>query len=417
MDEPTPEQVAWRLRDRPGFCWLDGGDADWHVLAWDPVDVTTRLADWPAAGRRRVRRGPGEASVPFTSGCIGYVGYGAGCAVEAVPPQGDTPEPPVWLGRFEGSLCHRRGRWIVSGPATFRREAERLLAAARDERMPPVAPATPTTARTVDREPFVAGVERVLAWIRAGDCYQVNLSRPVWVDVDDPFAVYRRLRSSAAASHGAWIHVDRDTRVLSSSPELLLAVDGPLLRSDPIKGTRPRGTTPAEDAAQRADLLAHPKDHAELAMIVDLVRNDLGRVARTGSVQATTREIRSHPYVHHANWPVTAELAGGLDGWDALAAVFPPGSVTGAPKIRATERIAELESTPRGVYCGTIGFASDHGHSRWNVAIRTGVWYAGTLRYHVGGGIVADSDPASEWEETVAKGRLLARASGAPLDV
>lgn len=427
MTKPVPEDLAAHLHDRPGFVWLDGGEHAWHVLAWAPEELLTSVDDWPAAARALAacanartetpatvpRREPPEsaAGVPFTSGVLGYIGYGAGSAVEDVAPQGRSPEPDVWLGAYRSSVCFRQGRWYVHGDAAFRREVDHLLSIAIP--CPPPTAAASTTFRTVDQARYEADVKRVLAWIAAGDCYQVNLSRPVFVDVATPFEVYRRLRRSSRASHGAWMTLDANTYVLSSSPESLLVVDGRQLHSVPIKGTRPRKTDVDADAAQLADLRDHPKDHAELAMIVDLVRNDLGRVARTGTVSVGERTLRSHSYVHHADWPVHAELAAGRDAWDALAAVFPPGSVTGAPKIRATERIAELESTPRGVYCGSIGYQSNSGRGEWNVAIRTAVWHAGTLRYHVGGGIVADSVPRAEWAETEDKGRLLAAAAGA----
>ncbi|MEQ1501479.1 MAG: chorismate-binding protein, partial [Myxococcota bacterium] len=182
------------------------------------------------------------------------------------------------------------------------------------------------------------------------------------------------------------------------------------VESTPIKGTRRRGASLADDARLRSELRDAAKDRAELVMIVDLVRNDLGRVAVVGSVVAGDRVITAHPTVFHAAWPVRAELLPGRDAWDALAATFPPGSVTGAPKVRACQRIAALEPHPRGVYCGAIGYAADGGDARFSVAIRTGVFDGPDARYHVGGGIVVDSDPAAEWDETVAKELALRRA-------
>lgn len=407
MSPPTPEAVA-RLANRPGMAWLDGGADGWHILTWDPTEVVDRADAWPERARA-LGGATVESALPFTSGVLGYVGYGAGHAVEAVPEEGPTPEPPVWLGRFDHALCYRRGRWHLSGDRPFRAEAERLLEAAREAE--PALP-SPTRSTSCSQADYEARVRRILGWIGEGDCYQVNLSRAVRVPVDDPFALYARLHRSSDASMGAWITPIDGVHVLSNSPEILLSVDGRSLRSDPIKGTAPRGLTPEEDARLAEHLAGSAKDHAELAMIVDLVRNDLGRVARVGSVRVDGRFIRTHANVHHAHWPVHAELTADRDAWDALAAVFPPGSVTGAPKVRATRRIAELEPEPRGIYCGTIGYLDDNGRGRWSVAIRTGVWSGGTFRYHIGGGIVADSDPTAEWEETVAKGRALAQAAG-----
>lgn len=396
----TPEHVFASVADRPGAVWLDG-DSGWSVLAWDPVEVVAAPRDWVGEGRRLSRGAAGEA--PFTEGCIGYVGFGAGHRVLPVPAGPPTEEPESWLARYDGALCFRHAdhTWHPTG----RRSASDV----RGAPLPPVAPPDGRVVGTsLDREAWIQRVEAIRALLEAGDCYQVNLTRVVHVDgVADPFAAYRRVRGNHA-DRGAFLRPG-DVAVLSNSPEVLLDVDGRRARSEPIKGTRPRRADPAEDAALAADLDESPKERAELTMIVDLVRNDLGRVAVAGSVVAGRRRVSPHGNVHHAAQAVEATLRDGLDAWDALAAAFPPGSVTGAPKVRACERIAEFEPAPRGVYCGAIGFASGP-RARFNVAIRTAVWRRGALRYHVGGGIVHGSDPASEWEETIAKGSAMARA-------
>lgn len=407
---PSPEEVVALLADRPGAVWLDGGADGWSIVAWDPDEVVTDARDWPRAGRALTRRAPpGEA--PFGGGVLGYLGYEAGSAVEPVPAGRPTPEPPVWLARYRGGLCHRAGRWVVEGDPSFCAEARRLLEAARP--LPPPPPLPSTTGRTIGRAAYEQAVERVLRWLEAGDCYQVNLTRPVVVEgADEAFSGYRRLRAVSLAAFGAYLRLAPDLAILSNSPELFLDVDGDRALSRPIKGTRPRGVDARADARLAAELRDAAKDRAELTMIVDLVRNDLGRVARSGTVRAGPREITTHANVHHASQDVEARLKPGLDAWDALAATFPPGSVTGAPKIRACHRIRELEPAPRGVYCGAIGYVSDAGRASWSVAIRTAVHSGATLRWHVGGGVVIDSDPADEWDETVAKGRALAAALG-----
>lgn len=384
MKNPTPEAVFAAVHDRPGAVWLDGGPQR-SLLAWDPVEVVRGDLDFREAARALQRPG---------SLLVAAIGYGAGHHVEAVPRCSPTPEPAVWLARYDRWLTWD-GRW----------HGEPLSSV--ELPIPSVRAGRP---QTMDPEAYKERVRRIRALVHDGDCYQVNLSREVRLAVDDPFALYRRLRTNAAA-HGAFLRLDDDLCVLSNSPELLLAARGRDLRSDPIKGTRPRGVDPTDDARQAEALLASEKDRAELAMITDLVRNDLGRVARVGSVHIGERTLVSHGNVHHTHWPVFAELAAGLDRWDALGALFPPGSVTGCPKIRACERIAELEPTPRGIYCGSIGFCTDD-EAVFSVAIRTGVWHAGTFRYHVGGGVVWDSDPEEEHAETVAKGRALAAACG-----
>jgi para-aminobenzoate synthetase component 1 len=229
-------------------------------------------------------------------------------------------------------------------------------------------------------------------------------------DAASTWQAWQRLRALADARYAAWLRPNDAWTVLSSSPELFLAHDARRVSTRPIKGTRARADSPAADARARDALTSSPKEIAELTMIVDLMRNDLGRVATAGTVRWGPREIEALPNVFHASQLVEAELRDGLDVWDALAATFPPGSVTGCPKFSATAKIAELEPEARGVYCGAIGFVADHGPACWSVAIRTAVVGGGGLRWHVGGGIVSDSDPTAEWEETVDKGRLLATA-------
>lgn len=408
----TPEEVFATIADRPGAAWLDGGPGTdgWSILAWDPVAVVTNGQDWPAIGRAMTRSVAADPTVPFSGGVLGYVGYGAGHHVDAVPRQGPTPEPEVFLARYDGGLCwrHTDQTWHAAGSASFRASADAVLRAARPLPSPPL-PSGPAST-TVDRGDWEAAVERVLAWIHAGDCYQVNLSRVVRVPrAGDPFDAYRRLRRAGAA-YGAFLRVDPRIVIVSNSPELFLRVDGRQVASLPIKGTRPRGATPAEDDRLEAELRDSPKERAELTMIVDLVRNDLGRIAVPGTVHAGQRLLTRHPTVHHASWRVEATLADERDSWDALAATFPPGSVTGAPKVRACQRIAELEPEPRGVYCGAIGAVADGGNAVWSVAIRIAVFDGPDARYHVGGGIVAHSRPSDEWDETVAKELALRRA-------
>ena len=397
----TPEAVFARVAEQPGAAWLDGGADSWSVLAWAPDEVQVG-GDWMAFGRRSSARADGDA--PFAGGCLGWVGYEATAA--AAPP-GTVPEPSTWLARYPGGVCHHpRHGWRIAGPPAFARDANRWIADAVPLAPPPPAPVRPTRSRA--RAAYRDAFRAIQDWLAAGDCYQVNLTRAVETDgMGAPFDAYRRLRSASDAAYGAFLRPTSELAILSNSPELLLEVDGHAAGSEPIKGTRRRD--PGADALLLAELEASPKERAELAMIVDLVRNDLGRVAVVGSVHTAPRILRSHATVHHASQRVSATLRPELDAWDALAALSPAGSVTGAPKRRATERIAAVEPTPRGVYCGSIGFVSGT-RAVWSVAIRTAVQRGDTARWHVGGGIVAGADPDAEWAETVAKGRALARA-------
>jgi para-aminobenzoate synthetase component 1 len=427
---PDPVDVAASLSDAAGFIWLDAGDepgaGPWSVLLWAPHATLTDPAGWPAAARRLHRPTPLHAAVrppdplPFTAGVAGLVGYGAGDAVEAVAAApGAGPEPDVWLAAYDGALLHHRptSTWWAVGPPARRHAARALLEAA--EPAPAAPPAPPARAWSgTPRPAWEAAATAALDAIAAGEVYQLNLTRAVHVHgVDGAWPTYLRLRSAPRPARGAYLRLPGGVAVLSNSPERLLEVDGGVARTFPIKGTRPRGRSEAEDRALAEELMHSAKELAELTMIVDLCRNDLGRVAAPGTVRVGPRTLTLHANVLHTTQEVAADLAAGVDAWDALAATFPPASVTGAPKISATRHIARLETEPRGAYCGAIGFVSDHGVARWSVAIRTAVVAGDLARYHVGSGLVADSDPAAEWDETVAKGTRLAAAlhGGSPV--
>lgn len=400
----------------PGAVWLDGGCGrqGFSFLAWSPT-ATTTAADWVEQGRELGASAPSPADPghPLPSGVIGYLGYGAGASVGPYPTEAPSWEPTLWLGRYTCVLAYRHATatWLLSGSPAERACALDLLR--RAQRLPPPPPAPRRQPRSVNRATWEASVRRTLEWIAEGDCYQLNLTRPVWLDDPGcPWQAWRRLRATTPPAWGAFLRVDPNLTILSNSPEQFLTLDGRELCTEPIKGTRPRHPDPTLDAAEAQALRDSDKERAELTMIVDLCRNDLGKVAVPGSVRALPRYITAHTNVHHASQQVRATLLPGKDAWHALAAAFPPGSVTGAPKLRATQRIAALEPHPRGVYCGAIGFVSDTGTAAWSVAIRTAVIHRNQARWHVGSGIVADSDPAAEWEETVAKGTVLAGALG-----
>ena len=248
----------------------------------------------------------------------------------------------------------------------------------------------------------------------AGDIYQVNLTQRFACAMDalEPFELFLRLRERNPAAFGAYL-AEPGRHVVSASPERFLRVDGRRAEMWPIKGTRPRGADAESDARLAAELLASAKDHAENVMIVDLVRNDLGRVAEYGSVRADEIcALRKLPTVFHLVSRVSGELRRGATGCDALRAAFPCGSITGAPKIRAMEIIEELEGVRRGLSMGAIGYATFDGRMDWSVAIRTVEIGDGTARFNVGGGIVADSDPDGEYDESLWKARAILDALG-----
>ena len=400
---PSPEEVYALIAHEVGAVWLDGGNAStgWTILAYSPRDLWTETGDWRVAGRTLSQTEHRDSKAPFHGGCIGYIGYGAGHHVAPVPQEQKTWEPSTWLGRYDGALCfeHATGQWYCTGTQESRQRGQALLEQAKPLQAPSAA-RTAARERTVDKDDYMEQVRRIQQWLFAGDCYQINLTRPIWLtDVGDAWQAYRRLRHRSSPQYGAFLRLKPQLSILCNSPELLMRYSNGHVSSEPIKGTRPRGVTETEDARLVDELMRATKDNAELTMIVDLVRNDLGRVATIGSVHTERRRVQSHANVHHASQVVEAQVRNAADPWATLGVLFPPGSVTGAPKIRACQRISELEHSPRGVYCGAVGYVSG-AQSVFNVAIRTTVWREEDCRFHVGGGIVVDSTPDAEWKET-----------------
>ncbi len=264
---------------------------------------------------------------------------------------------------------------------------------------------------------FERMVRRAQEYIAAGDIYQVNLSRRFVVQrgagAADMLAIHGRLRRVSPSPHAAFLRLG-DREVVSSSPELFLKMVGRSIRTRPIKGTRPRGANPRSDAALRAELEASPKERAELVMITDLERNDLGQVCEFGSVRVTRLlEVETFEQVHHMVSTIEGKLCDGTSHARALAACLPGGSISGAPKIRACQIIEELEPVPRGLYTGVLGYLGLNGVSQLSIVIRTLVREHGQLHFHAGAGIVADSDPSAEFEETQAKASGLLHATRA----
>ena len=253
----------------------------------------------------------------------------------------------------------------------------------------------------IGKEEWIGRVGRAHEFIAAGDIYQVNLTHTLsarWPD--DPALFYPRLRTASPAPYACFVRLG-DTAVLSASPECFLRIEGRDIVTRPIKGTRPRSS---HDAAAARELLASEKERAELVMITDLERNDLGQVCEYGSVHVTALcQLQTFAQVHHLVSTVEGRLRPGVTAVQAVRACYPGGSITGAPKKRAREIIAELEPGPRGVYTGAVGYFGRDGRAVFNIAIRTLVVRDGLATYGVGAGIVADSDPAAEYDETLHK--------------
>lgn len=264
------------------------------------------------------------------------------------------------------------------------------------------------------RAEFIAAVERAQEYIAAGDIYQVNLSQRFSAAVagGSLFGLYEQLRDASPAPLAAWLALG-GREVLCSSPETFLRLSGRGIETRPVKGTRPRFADPEADSRSAYELVTSEKEIAELVMITDLERNDLGQVCEFGSVRVTDLlRVERLAQVYHLVSTVSGTLRAGLDHLDALSACFPGGSITGAPKKRAMEIIAELEPVPRGLYTGAVGYFGYNGESQFNIVIRSLVREAGTLHYHVGAGIVADSSAPLEYEETLHKAAGIRTAIG-----
>lgn len=461
---PGPWDVARKLAHLPHLLFLDSAERHpergrySYVMAdpryWYADEVWRERSGFPRLGRQdfisrlsdhaaRNRGATVPGVPPFRGGYAGLFGYGLHRQLERIPESRyddlQTPDVAVGVYTWVVAFDHAAGRgWVVADDPRVSRlgayrgrvaEAVRrvkALVTASDVRPPrglragtratPVKlhplPGIPDTFSNFTPDSYRAAVRRAVEYIHAGDCFQVNLSQRLLAPLTEhPLDLYGRLRERNPAPFGCYFDAG-DFQVLSASPERFLQVSpaGEVV-AQPIKGTRPRGRTPDEDAALVRELTGSEKDRAENVMIVDLLRNDLGRVCEFGSVRVPrVCDLETYRYVHHLVSEVRGKLRPGTTPFDLLRAAFPGGSVTGAPKVRAMEVIAELEPTARGPYCGGVGFVGFDGSMDMNILIRTFTAGRGWVQFPVGGGVVADSDPAREYEETLHKAAGLLRA-------
>ncbi|WP_373499972.1 aminodeoxychorismate synthase component I [Desulfococcus sp.] len=384
------------------------------VLSGNPFDTLRGILD-----RFRLQQAPPDT--PVAAGLLGYLAYDLKDAVEALPRTAvdDLCLPHLYLalpsllvvhdkstGRTrlfmpEGLGC--RGDWAAAHLAWF---TEKMSAPLPEEGG--FRGNIEGFASNFRRPEYMDAVGRIKSYIGSGDVYQVNLSQRFTTDFEgDPFALFQRLYRRNPAPFYAYIHA-RDHHIVSTSPERFIFQNGRDVETRPIKGTRPRGKTPAEDEAMARELRTSPKDDAELSMIVDLLRNDIGKVCAAGSVRVTEHK-RLEPYqnVYHLVSTVTGTLDDGHGSVDLIRAAFPGGSITGCPKIRSMEIIDELEPNRRHIYTGAIGYISFHDTMDLSIAIRTATLHNGRMIFSVGGGVVYDSDPSDEFEETLHKGETL----------
>ncbi len=448
---PDSQRLFSRLRGLPYPAFLDSGPAGasqgrYDILSAAPVArvVTEGGKNWltiepdsltggaaPASEPRALSGTPFEAlqqvlaryaprpahapadaqtDLPFWGGALGYFAYDLGRELEQLPEQArrDIPLPEMQVGIYRWALIndHQRQRTLLTACADVPAKTLTQIRQRLESPLPTTAPfelLTPFQA-DMDRAAYRERFERVNAYIHAGDCYQVNLAQRV----SAPFrgccwTAYQALRQQAPTPFSAYLEFP-DCALLSLSPERFLEVRGTRVETRPIKGTRPRGKTAEADRALRQALASSLKDRAENLMIVDLLRNDLGKTCRSGSVRVPRLfAVESYANVHHLVSTITGELATPKDSLRLLQGCFPGGSITGAPKLRAMEIIEELEPVRRSVYCGSIGYVGFDGSMDTSICIRTLIAQNGRLHCWGGGGLVADSQWEDEYAETFAK--------------
>ncbi|MGF6554761.1 para-aminobenzoate synthetase component 1 [Pseudomonas sp. S30_BP2TU TE3576] len=427
----NPAEYFAAIRHAPGAVLLDSGrpSADrgrYDLLSAWPLEQLTVSPDESGDDfLQRLRDNltrlgeatlPAPYELPFVGGLIGYLSYDFGRHLERLPSQArdDLQLPDARFGLYGWALIsdhHSLTSQLVFHPTLPDSERQRLtelFSQPAAEVGKPFKLLTPMTA-DLSADEYRQAIERIQQYIQAGDCYQVNFAQRFRAPCQgDSWAAYCALRTACPTPFSGFQSLPDGAAVLSLSPERFVKVSQGHVETRPIKGTRPRGLTPEQDAANAAELLASPKDRAENLMIVDLLRNDLGRTCRTGSVRVPELfSLESYPNVHHLVSSVTGELADGRDALDLIAGSFPGGSITGAPKIRAMQIIDELEPTRRGLYCGSLVYLDVRGEMDSSIAIRSLLVKDGQVCCWGGGGIVADSEWQAEYQESITKVKVL----------
>ncbi|MBA1262134.1 aminodeoxychorismate synthase component I [Stutzerimonas stutzeri] len=434
---PLPYQAdpaPWfeRIRHAPGAVLLDSGRpvaerGRYDLLSAWPQQILQPTAEESAADffqrLRQALRQLGAASapegceLPFIGGLLGLLSYDFGRLLERLPQQAqaDIDFPAARFGLYPWALItdhQQRSSQLVFHPSLAGNERERLIglfeaAASNADDSTGFALLGPFAA-DLERDDYRQAIERIQQYIQAGDCYQVNFAQRFRAACQgDAWVAYRALRAACPTPYSGFVALEHGA-IASLSPERFLRLSQGEVETRPIKGTRPRGHDAPSDAAQAQALLDSQKDRAENLMIVDLLRNDLGRSCRTGSVQTPELfALESYPNVHHLVSCVSGRLAEDKDAFDLLAGSFPGGSITGAPKIRAMQIIDELEATRRAIYCGSLLYIDVRGEMDSSIAIRTLLVQDGQINCWGGGGIVADSEWQAEYQESIDKVKVL----------
>ncbi|PHS24618.1 MAG: hypothetical protein COA84_08985 [Robiginitomaculum sp.] len=405
-----------------------GGDAQsgrgrWSILLAQPDDIFEHngpdaLSDLPS-----LPLADGTTALPFIGGYAGLISYEFGAALERVPRLRGSLWPDIAFGHYPCAALfdHHEKVLHIVGPDTAK--AQNFAALLGDAPLPALPVQTNRHCDHHDSQNTVAKhVKSVIDLIHQGDIFQANISQSFEIDLgetENAYTYFQRLCSQSPTPYGAFFRLNTARTLISNSPEQFFALSPEgKVQTSPIKGTRPRSHEPLEDQRLAKALQQSAKDRAENLMIVDLMRNDLSRVCRAGSVQVTQNcALHSYANVHHLVSTIEGQVRPHLGAIDILTACFPAGSITGAPKIRAMEIIAQIEQYPRGPYYGALGYISHHGAAEFNVLIRSAEHThdktGNHLYFRTGGGIVADSDPVMEVQEMLDKAQALCRAAGA----
>jgi len=427
-----PDPACWfeRIRHAPGAVLFDSGRpiaerGRYDLLsAWPSQRLEPGTTEAGTAFFARLRNAlqtlgdaeaPAGLELPFTGGLLGFLSYDFGARLERLPANAaaDLQLPTARFGLYAWALIsdhHRQTTQLVFHPAMTAEDRTRLIHLFESPWQPrPLSFRLASRfAADLQRSDYQSAVERIQRYIQAGDCYQVNFAQRFRAPcAGDPWQAYRALRAACPTPYAGFMTLN-DGAIVSLSPERFLRLANGIVETRPIKGTRPRRSDPRADRAEAQALLASEKDRAENLMIVDLLRNDLGRSCETGSVRVPELfSLESYPNVHHLVSSVSATLAAGKDALDLLAGSFPGGSITGAPKIRAMQVIDELEPTRRSIYCGSLLYLDVRGEMDSSIAIRTLLIQDDQATCWGGGGIVADSDWQAEYQETFDKVKVL----------
>lgn len=433
-----------RFADEPGtVALLSGGGHDsaryhilgirpWLVLREHDGTVTAETADGSTtmemdpfdaldAATKRYALAGSEEYAPLSSGLLGYLAYDLKDVLEVLPrtSRDDLHLPRLYMAAPSILVVHDRRDGSTRAHVPVRNgaaDANRILSEFQQELSKPASvrdasAKAGTLVSGLSRDEYMRAVDAIRDYIARGHVYQVNMSQRFETNFEgDAFALFAGLYAINPAPFFAYLNAD-DHRIVSTSPERFVELRGNKVETRPIKGTRPRGKTPEDDLAFRRDLETSFKDDSELSMIVDLLRNDIGKVCAAGTVKVVEhKRVEAYENVYHLVSIVEGDLDAGKNAVDLVRATFPGGSITGCPKIRAMEVIDELEAVRRHLYTGSIGYFGFHGTMDLSIAIRTATISGGRLVYSVGGGVVYDSNPADEYEETLHKGRTISNA-------